>query len=104
MSQNLFMEIIGTAKDAHERYPIRFDYSEGGKAFFNGCRVEATVKLSNGQEIIKRMDVRAFGEIAESLAHIQDGADIHVKGEFGQQKGNDGKYYPIVTITEVISA
>lgn len=104
MDQNLFMEIIGTAKDAHERYPIRFDYSESGSAYFNGCRVEANVKLSNGQTITKRMDVRAFGEIAEQLAHVSDGTEIHVKGEYGQQKGNDGVYRPIVTITEVISA
>lgn len=103
--QNFWMDIIGTATDCHERFPITFAYSANGTAYFNGCRVEAKVDLSNGQSITKRMDVRAFGEVAEALAHVQAGIEIHVRGEFGQQKNEkDGKYYPVVTITEVISA
>lgn len=97
-------EVKGIAKDAHEKFPIRFDYSEAGNAFFNGCRVEATIDISNGRTITKRMDIRAFGEIAEALAHVQDGTPVHVKGSLDQNKGKDDKYYPVLTVTEIVEA
>lgn len=103
MSQFLKMEIKGIAKDAHEKFPIKFDYSAGGVAYFNGCRVEATEKLPNGQEITKRMDIQAFRDVAEELASVSDGSEIHVKGSFGQRKGKDDKYYDVVTVDEIIS-
>jgi hypothetical protein len=102
--QNFRMIIKGTARDAHEKFPIRFDYSEKGNAFFIGCRVEAEVTLSNGNTITKKMDIRAFNEHAEALAHVSDGTEITVVGEYGLQKSEkDGRYYPIVTVDEVLA-
>lgn len=104
MAGFLTMEAKGVAKDCHENFPIRFDYSEtNGTAFFIGCRVHAEVELNNGQVIDKRMDIRAFGDVAEELASVTEGTEIHVKGDYGQTKGKDGKYYPILTVTEVLS-
>lgn len=102
-----FIKVIlkGTARNANERFPIRFDYSEkSGEAFFIGCRVEAQGQGSNGGTFTNRMDVRAFGEVAEQLAHVIDGMSVHLEGTYGMNKGKDEKYYPIVTITEVIEA
>jgi hypothetical protein len=49
------------------------------------------------------MDIRAFNEHAEALAHVSDGTEITVVGEYGLQKSEkDGRYYPIVTVDEVI--
>jgi hypothetical protein len=98
------MELKGTVKDAHENFPIRFDVSDNGNSFLIGARMHMTKKVGNN-EVEQRMDIRAFGEVAESLAHIQDGDHIHVKGDYGLQKSNkDGKWYPIVTVTEVVEA
>lgn len=103
MSQFIKVEIKGTAKDAHERFPIRFDVSANGLAYFNGCRVQ-TEKDINGNTITDRIDIRAFGDVAEQLAAVSDGVEIHVKGDYGKVKNKkDGKYYEIVTVTEVIS-
>lgn len=99
------MNIKGIAKDAHEKFPIRYDVAETGNSFFVGCRVEAEAKLDSGAVITRRMDIRAFGEQADALAHIQDGDVIEVKCTYDMQKSNkDGKYYPIATVKEVISA
>jgi hypothetical protein len=105
MTQFMDLHIKGTAKDAHEKFPIRYDISEKGSSFFIGCRVEAEVTLDNGTTITKRMDIRAFAEVADQLAHIQDGDQIEVKASYDMQKSQkDGKYYPVATVTEVISA
>jgi hypothetical protein len=105
MSQEQFfkVEIKGVAKDAHERFPIKFDYGESGTAYFVGCKAEA-VKTINGTNVTNRIDIQAFGNVAEELAGVMDGTDIHLFGEYGQKKNTkDGKYYPVVTITEVVS-
>lgn len=104
MEQGIEMIITGIAKDAHEKFPIKYDVSESGTSFFIGCRVEATVEI-NGNQITKRMDIRAFGQEADELAHVQDGDLISVKATYDMQKSQkDGKYYPIATVKEILSA
>lgn len=99
------MVIEGIAKDSHANFPIRYDVSESGNSFFIGCTIEVEVPLNGGNNITKRMNIRAFGEVADSLAHIQDGDAIEIVGSYDMQKSQrDGKYYPIVTVTEVVSA
>jgi hypothetical protein len=97
------MELKGIAKDANEKFPIRFEYSATGTAFFIGCRVVAKKELNNGNTIEKKYDIRAFGEIAEELASVCDGTEIHVKADYDMNKGKDDKWYPIATVTEIIS-
>jgi hypothetical protein len=105
MEHEMSMVITGVAKNAHENFPIRYDVSDSGGSFFIGCRVEVSVKLTNGSEITKRMDIRAFGDQADQLAHIQDGDEISVKASYDMQKSQkDSKYYPVATVTEIISA
>lgn len=101
-----FMEMIieGTARDAHERFPITYNVSQGGTPYFNGCRVEALIQTQSGQTITKRMDIRAFGDLADQLAHVTDGTPISVKGSYDMNKANDGKYYPVLTVSEIIFA
>jgi hypothetical protein len=51
------------------------------------------------------MDIRAFGDMADQLAHVQDGDEISVEASYDMQKSNkDDKYYPVATVTEIISA
>jgi hypothetical protein len=103
--QFMRLEVKGIAKDAHERYPIKFDYSENGNAYFQGCRVHATEDIGNGKTIPKRIDVKAFGEIAEQLAHLADGMEVHLKGSFQKQKSDrDGVWYDLLVVEEVIEA
>lgn len=105
MSHFIEMKIKGIAKDAHEKFPIRYDISDSGNSFFVGCRVEAEDTLDNGTKITRRMDIRAFGEQADSLAHIQSGDEIEIVCSYDMQKSNkDNKYYPIATVKEVVSA
>jgi hypothetical protein len=101
-NQFLRMEIKGVAKDAHERFPIKFDYGQSGIAYFTGCKAEATIEVGGGKTITNRMDIQAFGEVAEELAGVIDGTEIHVKGTYGQRKSGD-RWYPVVTVDEVIS-
>lgn len=100
------VEIKGTAKDAHERYPITFDYSQNGTAYFNGCKIHIERDIA-GNLITDKVDVRAFNEVAEELAAVTDGTPIHVKGDFGRVKGRGqsaaDRYYDVITITEVLS-
>jgi hypothetical protein len=105
MSQYMQMVIKGIAQDAHPNFPIKFDYGQSGTAFLVGCRVVANVPTSGGKTIEKRMDIRAFGDVAEQLAHLSDGMEIEIKGTYDmQQNKKDNKWYPIVTVDEVISA
>ena len=105
MSQFFRLEVKGIAKDAHEKFPIKFDYGQSGGAYLVGCRLTANEDIGNGKTVEKRIDMRAFGEVAESLAHLQDGMEIHVKGSYGlQQSQKDQKWYPILTVDEVIEA
>jgi hypothetical protein len=106
MAEFINVELKGTAKDAHQNFPIRFDYSEkNNSAFLIGCKVEAEVEIGGGKTITKRMDIRAFGEVAEALAHIADGTPIHVKGSYDMQKSTKGdQWFPVVTVLEVIEA
>lgn len=100
--QFIRMIIKGEAKNIHERFPITFDYGQSGTAYFNGCRVESTEQ--RGQvEITNRMDVQAFGAVAEELASVVEGSIVHLEGSYGQRKGRDEKWYPVVTIDKVIS-
>lgn len=99
--QFILMELKGIAKDAHERFPIKFDYGQSGVAYFTGCKVEATINVG-GKDITNRMDVQAFGDVAEELAGVSDGLEVHVKGTYGQRKSGE-RWYPVVTIQEVIS-
>lgn len=94
------VEIKGTARDAHERYPITFNVSGNGTPFFNGCDIHVVRKVGT-TEITDRVSIRAFGEVAEELAGVSDGAVIHIKGEFGRQKRGE-KYYDIITVREVV--
>jgi hypothetical protein len=104
MAYEMTMTISGIAKDTHEKFPIRYDVSEKGNSFFIGCTMEVPIE-TNGGGFTKRMNIRAFGEEADALAHIQEGDEITIKGSYDQQKSDkDGKWYPIVTVTEVISA
>jgi hypothetical protein len=97
------MELKGVAKDAHQRFPINFAYGQSGVAYFNGCKVEATIERG-GKTITNRMDVQAFGPVAEELACVVDGTEVHVKGEFGKRKStNSNDWYDVVTIDEIIS-
>ncbi len=100
--QFIRMEIKGVAKNIHERFPITFDYGQSGTAYFNGCNVEAT-ETRGTTEITNRMNIQAFGSVAEELASVVEGAEIHVKGAYGQRKGKDEKWYPVLTVDEVIS-
>ncbi|MNS55765.1 hypothetical protein D3C72_886070 [compost metagenome] len=105
MSDHFYnVDIKGTAKDVHERFPITFDYSPNGLAYFNGCKLHVSRDVQ-GNTIIDKVDIRAFGEVAEALAGVTDGAEIHIRGEHGKQKGRgeDKNYYDIITVTEVIS-
>lgn len=105
MSHFINMNIKGIAKDAHEKFPIRYDVSENGQSFFIGCRVEAEIALDNGKTITKRMDVRGFGDVADELAHVQDGDEVELVCSYDMQKSQkDGKYYPIATVLEVVNA
>ena len=99
------MIIEGIAKDSHEKFPIRYDVAESGDSFFIGCTVEAEIETSGGKTITKRMNIRAFGEQADALAHIEDGYPIEVECTYDMQKSQkDGKYYPIATVINVINA
>lgn len=100
------MEAKGIARDAHQKFPIRFDFSEkDGSAFFIGCRIEAKEDIGGGKTIDKKMDIRAFGDVATELAHVTDGMEIHIKGSYGLQKSTkDGNWYPILNVDEVVSA
>jgi hypothetical protein len=105
MAYEMTMIISGIAKDTHEKFPIRYDVSENGNPFFIGCTMEVPVEKDGKLLFTKRMNIRAFGEQADELAHVSDGMEITIKGSFDQQKSDkDGKYYPIVTVAEVISA
>lgn len=104
MSEFITVELKGTAKDAHANFPIRFDYGESGTAFLIGCKIEAQISTQSGSTITKRLDVRAFGEVAEALAHIADGTPVHVKGSYDMQKSKQDQWFPVVTIQEVIEA
>lgn len=95
------VELKGIARDAHKKFPITFDYGASGNAYLIGCKVHAS-KDVNGKTFENRIDIRAFGEVAEELAGLADGSAVHIKGEYGLNKVNDA-YYPIVTVTEVIS-
>lgn len=102
MSQQFFkVEIKGVAKDAHEKFPIKFDYGQSGTAYFTGCKAEVTENI-NGTDITNRIDIQAFGNVAEELAGVMDGSEIHLFGKYGQRKSKD-KWFPVVTITEVVS-
>lgn len=99
----LRMEVKGVAKNIHEKFPITFNYGEAsGIAYFNGCRVEA-LEARGDKTFTNRMDVQAFGEVAEALVGVSEGSVIHAFGSYGQRKGKDDKYYPIVTLDEIIS-
>lgn len=105
MEENIYLTISGVARDTHEKFPIRYDVAESGNSFFIGCTIESKVKGNNGNEITKRMDIRAFGDVADSLAHIQGGEHVVLKGTYDLQKSKkDEKYYPICTVTEVVEA
>jgi len=107
MSHYQRMELKGVARDAHESFPIRFDYSDKNTAFFIGCKVESNIEYPNGDTFPRDMEIRAFGETAESLAHVQAGDEITVAGRYEMKKvEKDGKtrYYPIVTVDTVIEA
>lgn len=88
------IELKGLAEDAHERFPIKFDYSESGTAYFTGCKVNAK---------FRRYDLIAFGEIAEQLAGVAAGSTLHIKAEFKARKGKDEKWYDGWNVVEVIS-
>jgi hypothetical protein len=104
MTTDMFqLELVGTVHDAHANFPIRFDFSENGTAFLIGAKFVAKKKVGN-KEIENRIDLRAFGEEAEALAHLQDGAKVHVIAEYGMSKGKDDKWYPVATVTQVIEA
>jgi hypothetical protein len=103
MADMFNLELKGTVHDSHEKFPIRFDFSEKNTAYLIGARFVAKKEV-NGNTIENRIDIRAFGEQAEALAHIQDGSDIHVIAEYGMQKGKDDKWYAIATVIEVIEA
>jgi hypothetical protein len=99
------MIIEGIAKDTHANFPIRYDVSENGNSFFIGCTVEADIATGSGNTITKRMNIRAFGEQADALAHIQDGDPISIEATYDMQKSQkDGKYYPIATVINVVNA
>lgn len=105
MTHELIMTATGIAKDTHEKFPIRYDVSENGNSFLIGCTVEAEIVTTTGNTITKRINIRAFGDQADSLAHIQSGDEISIKGSYDMQKSQrDNKYYPILTVTEVVSA
>jgi hypothetical protein len=104
MAEFINMELKGTAVDAHQNFPIKFDYSENGNAYLIGCKVEAQIETSNGGTITKRMDIRAFGEEAEALAHITNGHQIHVKASYDMQKSKNDQWFPVATVREVIEA
>lgn len=102
--QFLRMEVKGIIKDSHANFPIKFDVSDSGTSYLIGAKVHATKKINGGKEIEQRMDIRAFGEVAEALAHLQDGDSVHLSGEYGLQKGKDDKWYSILTIDTIIEA
>jgi hypothetical protein len=104
MSEFITVELKGTAKDAHANFPIRFDYAESGTAFLIGCKIEAVVDIGNNKTITKRLDIRAFGEVAEALAHIADVTPVHVKGSYDMQKSKQDQWFPVITISEVVEA
>ena len=97
------MEIRGIAKDAHEKFPIKFDYAANGIAYFTGCNVQVTFQGENGNSFTQKMDVQAFREVAEELASVSDGCLVHLKGSYGKKKAKDGKYYDVMTVDEIIS-
>jgi hypothetical protein len=102
--QFMKMEVKGIAKDAHEKFPIKFDIGQSGVAYFTGCKVETTETTESGVTITKRIDVQAFREVAEELAGVYDGAEIYVKGDFVLRPDKDKKnWYPTLNITEVVS-
>lgn len=98
------VELKGTIRDCHEKFPIKFAYSEKGTAYLIGCRVHVLVSLGNGKDIERRIEVRAFGEVAEELAHVADGSEVHVFGTYEEKQGKDEKWYPVVTIDEIVEA
>lgn len=100
--QFIRMTIKGVAKNIHERFPITFDYGQSGTAYFNGCRVEATEQRGQA-EITNRMDIQAFGSYAEELAAVSEGSVVHIEGSYGQRKGKDEKWYPVLTVDKVHS-
>lgn len=104
MTQHFNLDLKGTVQDTHEKFPIRFDISDKGTPFLIGAKFVAKKAIGDGKEIENRIDLRAFGEQAEALAHLQDGSPIHVTAEYGMQKGKDDKWYPIATVIEVIEA
>lgn len=105
MAYEMTMTISGIAKDTHEKFPIRYDVSNSGISFFIGCTVEVPVEKDGKTLFTKRMNIRAFGDQADELAHVADSMEITVKGDYDTQKSDkDGKYYPILTVREVISA
>lgn len=102
MEHELTMKATGIARNAHERFPITFNVSDSGTSYFNGCKIEAEIE-NNGNKFTKRIDVRAFRELADELAVVQDGDLISIRGNYDMQKGKDDKYYPVLTVTEVLS-
>jgi hypothetical protein len=105
MSEFFNVHLKGKVVDAHEKFPIRFDYSENGKAFLIGARFVAEIPTNNNSTIRKEINLRAFEEVAEQLAHVTSGAELEVMGSYDMQKSEkDGKWYPIVTVREVIKA
>lgn len=106
MSDDIFqLELKGIVRDANEKFQIRYDISDGGTPFLIGARLWATKELENGKEIDRNIDLKAFGDVANELAHIQDGDYIHVKGELGLQKSkNSDRYFNVCFIDEVIDA
>jgi len=105
MAYEMTMTISGIAKDTHEKYPIRYNVSDEGVSYFVGCTMEVPVEKDGKVLFTKRMNIRAFNEQADDLAHVTDGTEITIKGIYDTVKSNkDGKYYPVVTVTEVINA
>lgn len=100
--QFIKMELKGIAKNISDKFGIKFAYSPSGTAYFNGCRLVANVAVGS-KTVEQRFDIRAFGDAAETLAAVTEGDEIHVYADYGMQKGRDEKWYPIATITEVIS-
>lgn len=100
--QFMKLEVKGVANDAHVNFPINFAYSDSGVAYFTGCKI-TTKQVFGEKTVTKNIDIVAFREVAEELASVSDGTEIHVKGEFGKRKANDGKWYDQLVVDEVIS-
>lgn len=99
----------GVVADAHENFKLRFDYSQNGVAFLIGVKIVSTIELPNGKTTTREADIRAFGDMAEQLAHIQVGDEIEIKGAkdfrvVEDKNGGKNRYFPIVTVDEIVFA